>query len=43
VSLPQIHSPIQQRPFFGNVAAYWNRYGREIEAVEVAMAVKAGP
>jgi len=42
--LPEWVKQLWQKDFpWTNVAAYWNRYGREIEAVEVAMAAKAGP
>ena len=41
LALRVITGEIGSRPFFGNVAAYWNRYGDEIEAVERAIAEAA--
>lgn len=37
LALRVITGEIGSRPFFGNVAAYWKRYGSEIEAVEQAI------
>ena len=41
LALRTILGEISDRPFFGNVAAYWKRYGKEIEAVETALAEAA--
>ena len=41
LALRTILGEIGDRPFFGNVAAYWKRYGTEIEAVEKALAEAA--
>ncbi|MEO0704273.1 MAG: AAA family ATPase [Cyanobacteria bacterium J06649_5] len=41
LALRVITGEIGSRPFFGNVAAYWKRYGKEIEAVETALAEAA--
>lgn len=41
LALRTILGEIGDSPFFGNVAAYWNRYGHEIEAVEKALAEAA--
>ncbi len=38
LALRVIAGEIGNRPFFGNVVAYWHRYGSEIEAVEQAIA-----
>ncbi|NEQ29568.1 MAG: helix-turn-helix domain-containing protein [Leptolyngbya sp. SIO4C5] len=38
LALRIISGEIGSRPFFGDVLAYWNRYGHEIEAVETAIA-----
>ena len=38
LALRTILGEISDRPFFGKVAAYWKRYGKEIEAVETALA-----
>lgn len=41
LALRTILGEMSDRPFFGNVAAYWKRYGQEIEAVETALAEAA--
>lgn len=41
LALRIITGEIGSEPFFGNVRAYWNRYGSEIEAVEQALAEAA--
>ena len=41
LALRTILGEIGDRPFFGNVSAYWKRYGSEIEAVESAIAQAA--
>ena len=41
LALRIIAGEIGSRPFFGDVIAYWNRYGPEIEAVETAIAEAA--
>ncbi|ASC69571.1 hypothetical protein XM38_004980 [Halomicronema hongdechloris C2206] len=41
LALRVIAGEIGSRPFFGDVVAYWNRYGHEIEAVEVVIAAAA--
>ena len=41
LALRVIAGEIGSRPFFGNVAAYWKRYGGEIEVVEEALAEAA--
>ena len=41
LALRTILGEIGDRPFFGNVDAYWKRYGKEIEAVEEAIAQAA--
>lgn len=41
LALRTILGEISDRPFFGNVRAYWQRYGQEIEAVEDAIAQAA--
>ncbi|MEL6383262.1 MAG: ATP-binding protein [Cyanobacteria bacterium J06626_18] len=41
LALRIITGEIGSDPFFGNVMAYWNRYGSEIEAVEQALAEAA--
>ena len=41
LALRIITGEMGSRPFFGNVTAYWNRYGKEIEAVEQALAAAA--
>ncbi|MEM1293449.1 MAG: helix-turn-helix domain-containing protein [Cyanobacteria bacterium P01_H01_bin.162] len=41
LALRIITGEIGSRPFFGNVTAYWHRYGQEIEAVEQALAAAA--
>ena len=41
LALRTILGEIGDRPFFGNVDAYWKRYGKEIEAVEQAIAQAA--
>ncbi|MEO0806386.1 MAG: AAA family ATPase [Cyanobacteria bacterium J06643_4] len=41
LALRTILGEIGNRPFFGNVTAYWKRYGQEIEAVEKALAEAA--
>ena len=41
LALRTILGEIGDRPFFGNVDAYWKRYGKEIEAVEKAIAAAA--
>lgn len=41
LALRVITGEIGSRPFFGNVVAYWKRYGREIESVEEAIAQAA--
>ncbi|NEP16828.1 MAG: AAA family ATPase [Leptolyngbya sp. SIO4C1] len=41
LALRVIIGEIGSRPFYGNVAAYWQRYGPEIEAVEKAIAEAA--
>ena len=28
---------IENKPFFGNIAAYWSKYGHEIEEIEKAL------
>ncbi|MBE7385858.1 MAG: helix-turn-helix domain-containing protein [Leptolyngbya sp. SIO1E4] len=38
LALRIISGEIGGKPFFGDVLAYWNRYGHEIEAVETAIA-----
>jgi hypothetical protein len=38
LALRVITGEIGNHPFFGNVVAYWNRYGKEIEEVEQAIA-----
>lgn len=43
LALRIIAGEMGSRPFFGDVIAYWNRYGQEIKAVETAIAeVAAG-
>jgi len=37
LALRVIAGEISNKPFFGNVAAYWNKYGNEIEEVEKAI------
>ncbi|MEO1389817.1 MAG: ATP-binding protein [Cyanobacteria bacterium J06634_6] len=41
LALRTILGEIGDRPFFGNVTAYWKRYGTEIETVEKAIAEAA--
>ena len=41
LALRVITGEIGSRPFFGNVVAYWKKYGGEIEAVEQAIAQAA--
>ena len=41
LALRIIIGEIGSRPFYGNIAAYWKRYGHEIEAVEKALAAAA--
>lgn len=41
LALRIIAGEIGSRPFFGDVIAYWNRYGQEIEVVERAIAEAA--
>ena len=41
LALRVITGEIGSRPFFGDVVAYWNRYGHEIKAVEQAIAEAA--
>lgn len=41
LALRVIIGEIGSRPFFGNVTAYWQRYGHEIEEVEKALAEAA--
>jgi hypothetical protein len=41
LALRVITGEIGTRPFYGNIVAYWNRYGAEIEAVEEAIAAAA--
>ncbi|MFG6105686.1 AAA family ATPase [Leptothoe sp. EHU-05/26/07-4] len=41
LALRIILGEIGSRPFYGNIAAYWQRYGHEIEAVEQAIAAAA--
>jgi DNA-binding Xre family transcriptional regulator len=41
LALRIIIGEIGSRPFYGNVAAYWKRYGSEIEAVEKSIAAAA--
>ena len=41
LALRTILGEISDRPFFGNVAAYWKHYSQEIEAVEQAIAAAA--
>ena len=41
LALRVIAGEIGARPFFGNVVAYWNRHGKEIEEVEKAIAQAA--
>ncbi|MEM8806729.1 MAG: AAA family ATPase [Cyanobacteria bacterium P01_G01_bin.38] len=41
LALRIIIGEIGSHPFYGNVAAYWKRYGQEIEAVEKAIAEAA--
>lgn len=41
LALRIIGGEIGSHPFFGNVVAYWHRYGSEIEAVEQAIAEAA--
>ncbi|PZO58524.1 MAG: ATP-binding protein [Phormidesmis priestleyi] len=41
LALRTILGEIGDRPFFGNVDAYWKRYGSEIEAVEKSIAEAA--
>ena len=41
LALRVITGEIGSRPFFGNVVAYWKRYGSEIETVEQAIAEAA--
>jgi hypothetical protein len=41
LALRIIAGEVGSRPFFGNVVAYWNRYGQEIEVVEVAISEAA--
>ncbi|MTJ55949.1 ATP-binding protein [Anabaena sp. UHCC 0253] len=38
LALRVISGEIGDQPFFGNVIAYWNKYGKEIEEVEKAIA-----
>ena len=38
LALRVIAGEIKNRPFDGNVTAYWNRYGKEVEEVEKAIA-----
>ena len=37
LALRVIAGEIKNRPFTGNVIAYWNRYGNEVEEVEKAI------
>ncbi|MEM9908721.1 MAG: ATP-binding protein, partial [Cyanobacteria bacterium P01_D01_bin.44] len=41
LALRIIIGEIGSHPFYGNIAAYWQRYGHEIEAVEKAIAAAA--
>ncbi|NEZ57509.1 AAA family ATPase [Adonisia turfae] len=41
LALRIILGEIGSHPFYGNIAAYWQRYGHEIEAVEQAIAAAA--
>ncbi|MBE9067537.1 AAA family ATPase [Leptolyngbya cf. ectocarpi LEGE 11479] len=41
LALRIIIGEIGSHPFYGNIAAYWQRYGQEIEAVEKAIAEAA--
>jgi len=41
LALRVIAGEIGSRPYFGNVVAYWQRYGQEIETVEGAIAAAA--
>ncbi|KPQ33061.1 MAG: AAA ATPase domain/Helix-turn-helix [Phormidesmis priestleyi Ana] len=41
LALRTILGEIGDRPFFGNVRAYWKRYGQEIESVEQSIAEAA--
>lgn len=41
LALRIIAGEIGSRPYFGNVVAYWQRYGQEIEVVENAIAAAA--
>ena len=41
LALRIIIGEIGSHPFYGNIAAYWQRYGQEIEAVEQAIAEAA--
>jgi hypothetical protein len=38
LALRVIAGEIGSQPFYGNVVAYWNKYGREVEEVEQAIA-----